>query len=105
MGKLSTTFGKVALTVQGDVLYRDATVPEALPAGTDRMLLETQGAAANPQWAWASFEIQTDTNDWTDPTGAVFEGRVVKQWNSTYDEHRLCIYHDSKWVFVEMLGG
>jgi len=104
MGKLSTTFGKVALTVQGDVLYRDATTPEALPAGTDRMVLETQGAAANPQWAWAGLEIQTQTGAWADPTGAVYEGRVVLLYNSTQVEYRIASYMNSDWRNVEVIG-
>ena len=36
---------------QGDILYRNATVYARLPAGTSGQYLQTQGAAANPQWS------------------------------------------------------
>lgn len=36
---------------QGDLLYRNATQWTRLPAGTSGDFLQTQGAAANPQWA------------------------------------------------------
>lgn len=39
--------------VQGDVIYRDATQWQRLPAGTSGQFLKTQGAGANPIWAAA----------------------------------------------------
>lgn len=38
-------------TTQGSVLYRNATVWTTLSPGTNGQFLQTQGAAANPQWA------------------------------------------------------
>ncbi len=36
---------------QGDILYRNATAWVRLPASTSGQYLQTQGAAANPQWS------------------------------------------------------
>lgn len=39
---------------QGDVFYQGASDPARLAAGTSGQFLKTQGAAANPIWAWGS---------------------------------------------------
>ena len=39
------------LTTQGDVLYRDGSGIQRLPAGTSGNFLKTQGAGSNPVWA------------------------------------------------------
>ena len=39
------------LSTQGDVLYRNATVPASLAAGTSGQVLTTQGSGADPIWA------------------------------------------------------
>ena len=44
----------VASEAQGDVLYRNASGWVRLGAGTSGQYLQTQGAAANPQWATVS---------------------------------------------------
>ncbi len=41
----------VGSTAQGNILYRGATVWSALAPGTNGQLLQTGGAAANPQWS------------------------------------------------------
>lgn len=38
-------------SVQGDILYRNASAWVVLPPGTSGQVLETKGAAANPAWA------------------------------------------------------
>ena len=38
------------ITTQGDLLYRDASGPQRLAAGTSGQFLKTQGAGANPVW-------------------------------------------------------
>jgi hypothetical protein len=52
----------VGLTIasQGDVLYRDATGPAALSAGTSGQVLTTGGANADPTWAdaQAGFDVE-----------------------------------------------
>lgn len=48
-----TTF-KVGTTNQGDVLYDNGTSIIRLTPGTSGQFLQTQGAAANPQWASTS---------------------------------------------------
>ena len=40
----------LTITSQGDLLYRNASGPAALSAGTDGQVLTTKGAAANPVW-------------------------------------------------------
>jgi hypothetical protein len=47
---LDAAFG----SAQGDILYRNASAWVVLAPGTSGYLLQTQGAAANPQWAAAS---------------------------------------------------
>lgn len=44
---------------QGDILYRNATEWVRLAAGTAGQFLQTQGAAANPQWAtpWSGAQV------------------------------------------------
>lgn len=48
----SITLAKLEHGTQGDVLYYGASgAPARLGAGTDGQVLQSQGAAANPQWA------------------------------------------------------
>lgn len=49
----------VASEAQGDVLYRNASGWVRLGAGTSGQFLQTQGAAANPQWATATSSFTT----------------------------------------------
>lgn len=39
------------ITTQGDLLYRDASGPQRLAAGTSGYYLKTQGSGANPVWS------------------------------------------------------
>jgi len=56
---------KVGSTNQGDVLYDNGTSLVRLTPGTSGQLLQTQGAAANPQWASTglTFISATETTD------------------------------------------
>jgi hypothetical protein len=51
---LSALIDEAIAGVQGDVLYRGSAAWSALPPGTSGQFLQTQGAAANPQWASAA---------------------------------------------------
>ena len=42
------------ITTQGDILYRDASGPARLGAGTSGQFLKTQGTGANPVWSTVS---------------------------------------------------
>ncbi len=54
----STTAELTVLTTFGDILYRNATVPARLAAGTSGQVLQTNGNAAAPSWVTlASTEI------------------------------------------------
>jgi len=46
-------------SAQGDILYRNSTVWTVLAPGTSGQFLQTQGAAANPQWATGSSGFTT----------------------------------------------
>jgi hypothetical protein len=48
---LSDYIDTVIGNTQGSLLYRDSSTWTSLPAGISGQYLETQGAAANPQWA------------------------------------------------------
>lgn len=48
---LSQVLDFIGSAAQGDILYRGASAWERLGAGTNGQFLQTQGAAANPQWA------------------------------------------------------
>lgn len=48
---LSEVLDFVGSAAQGDILYRGASAWARLGAGSNRQFLQTQGAAANPQWA------------------------------------------------------
>jgi len=48
---LSEVLDFIGSAAQGDILYRGASAWERLAAGTNGQFLQTQGAAANPQWA------------------------------------------------------
>jgi hypothetical protein len=50
---LSQVLDFIGSAAQGDILYRNASVWARLAAGTNGQFLQTQGAAANPQWATA----------------------------------------------------
>jgi len=50
---LSAAIDAVLGSTQGDILYRGASAWSVLAPGTSGQFLETQGAAANPQWASA----------------------------------------------------
>jgi hypothetical protein len=47
---LSQVLDFIGSAAQGDILYRDSSAWARLGAGTNRQFLQTQGAAANPQW-------------------------------------------------------
>jgi hypothetical protein len=51
---LTQVLDLVGSAAQGDILYRDASTWTRLGAGTSGQYLQTQGAAANPQWATVS---------------------------------------------------
>jgi hypothetical protein len=42
--------GTSALTTQGDILYRNATVPDRLPIGTAGQVLKVNSSATAPEW-------------------------------------------------------
>ena len=50
-----------ALTTQGDILYRNATVDTRLPAGTATHVLKTGGAGANPAWGQVNYSELSGT--------------------------------------------
>lgn len=56
------------LTTQGDIIYRDASGPQRLGAGTSGQFLQTQGAGANPQWA----NVQTRATAQPTTSGTAF---------------------------------
>ena len=56
---LSQVLDLIGSPAQGDLLYRGAAAWARLGAGTSGHFLQTQGAAANPQWASAAASIQT----------------------------------------------
>lgn len=89
---------------RGGVIIRGAADWEELAVGTSHQVFETQGAGADPQWAWAGLEIQTQAGEWADPTGGVYEGRAVLLYNSTQVEYRLVAYMNSGWRNVELIG-
>lgn len=51
--QVPTAFAASVLTTQGDILYRDATGLQRLPAGSAGQVLVTGGAGANPSWGSA----------------------------------------------------
>jgi hypothetical protein len=51
---LTQVLDLVGSAAQGDILYRGASTWTRLGAGTSGQYLQTQGAAANPQWATVS---------------------------------------------------
>jgi hypothetical protein len=51
---LTQVLDLVGSAAQGDILYRGASSWTRLGAGTSGQYLQTQGAAANPQWATVS---------------------------------------------------
>lgn len=56
-------------TTQGDVLYRGASTWAVLAPGTTGQFLQTQGAAANPQWAAGNVGTVTSVATGTGLTG------------------------------------
>lgn len=50
-GAMTVTGLTIPSEAQGDIIYRGASAWVRLGAGTSGMFLQTQGAAANPQWA------------------------------------------------------
>lgn len=57
---------------QGDVFYQGASNPARLGAGTAGQFFKTQGAAANPLWAWGGLvQVQAD------PDSAVATGTTI----------------------------
>lgn len=61
-------------TTQGDISYHNGTDDVRLAAGTNGQFLQTQGAGANPQWAYPKelFVISL-----TSPTGTVATGTTL----------------------------
>ncbi|MFQ5685152.1 MAG: tail fiber domain-containing protein [Candidatus Scalindua sp.] len=82
----STTFGGLSDTsfgggpVQGDVVYYNGTNWVNLGAGTSGEFLQTQGAAANPQWSAAGGGDITSVGDVT--TGAAFGATAGNDGNT-----------------------
>lgn len=54
------TDARIALTTQGDVLYRNASGLARLPAGTSGQYLKTLGAGANPAWTTLTLGVNED---------------------------------------------
>jgi hypothetical protein len=54
---LSDLLDFIGSAAQGDILYRGASGWARLGAGTTGQVLQTQGAAANPQWASPPFDV------------------------------------------------
>ena len=77
---LTQVLDLVGSAAQGDILYRGASAWTRLGAGTSGQYLQTQGAAANPQWATVSgggssaqvnsYTTTGTVHTWTKPTGA-----------------------------------
>jgi hypothetical protein len=78
---LTQVLDLVGSAAQGDILYRGASTWTRLGAGTSGQYLQTQGAAANPQWATVSggggtsaqvnsYTTTGTVHTWTKPTGA-----------------------------------
>jgi hypothetical protein len=68
---------------QGDVLYDNGTTLVRLTPGTSGQFLQTQGAAANPQWAAgisipSNIQLFTASGTWTKPAG--ISQVYVKLW-------------------------
>lgn len=61
----------IGSTAQGDILYRNGTIWTRLGAGTNGQFLQTQGAAANPQWAAVGGSAPT-TNTTTSGSESTF---------------------------------
>lgn len=55
----ATTTFKLGTTHQGDILYDNGTSLVRLTPGTAGTVLQTQGASANPQWAFPSGQLGT----------------------------------------------
>lgn len=59
---LSQVLDFIGSAAQGDILYRGASAWARLGAGTNGQFLQTQGAAANPQWATADGDLRYITS-------------------------------------------
>lgn len=68
---LSTVLDMVGSAAQGDILYRNATSWVRLPAGTSGQFLQTQGAAANPQWSTPAGSGDLSSNTATSVDGEI----------------------------------
>lgn len=93
-GNASWTEGTLAssvLTTQGDVLYRDASGLQRLPAGSAGQVLVTGGAGANPSWGSAGGVVDyaiggtdvpgtsdTVTQSVTIPFAQLSDGKIVE---------------------------
>lgn len=71
---LSEALDFIGSAAQGDILYRDASAWARLPAGTSGQFLQTQGAAANPQWATASGGGSAEDFSWPTTCNRAFSG-------------------------------
>ena len=61
------------LTTHGDMLFRDASGVQRLPAGTSGNVLQTKGASADPVWANATgINWETKTANFTAVSGGAY---------------------------------
>lgn len=75
----NSTF-KLGTTNQGDVLYDNGTSIVRLTPGTSGQFLQTQGAAANPQWANGGLQLISTTS----VSGSANSGDITLSPGKTY---------------------
>lgn len=94
---------------QGDILYRNASGWVNLGPGTSGQFLQTQGAAANPQWATPSGSGNVSDGDkgditvsdsgatWTIDSGVVVGSAMERVAGSTYStvQHMQDLFHSA----------
>lgn len=81
---LSQILDLVGSAAQGDILYRGASTWTRLGAGTSGQFLQTQGAAANPQWSTPAGSGDVSSNTATSVDGELVlfnatSGKSVKR--------------------------
>lgn len=75
---LSAFMDSVFGNTQGAILYRGGSVWSALGPGSSGQFLQTQGSAANPQWATVSGGVSSIAN----PGYSTFLGGLIQQWGT-----------------------
>ena len=84
--KVSATALTVSSQAQGDILYYNGTNWVRLAAGTDKMLLQTQGSGANPQWiapaTQSTMEAATNDEGPVVPSVMQYHPGVAKAWGN-----------------------